>query len=155
MLIVRLPNLNRLTKGLTMTTYDLINFDPFKNFSIGFDRMFDSLNEVSRINTSNFPPYNIRKLKEGKYQVEMALAGFSKSDINCELQDGILTIEAKKEKDSDNLIHQGIASRSVLRKFTLSEYIKVEDADFKDGILKIKLYQDLPEEKKPKTIKIK
>jgi|TARA_B110000438_G_scaffold180665_1_gene172632 molecular chaperone IbpA len=155
MLIVRLPNLNRLTKGLTMTTYDLINFDPFKNFSIGFDRMFDSLNEVSRINTSNFPPYNIRKLKEGKYQVEMALAGFSKSDINCELQDGILTIEAKKEKDSDNLIHQGIASRSVLRKFTLSEYIKVEDADFKDGILKIKLYQDLPEEKKPRTIKIK
>ena len=155
MLIVRLLNLNRLTKGLTMTTYDLINFDPFKNFSIGFDRMFDSLNEVSRINTSNFPPYNIRKLKEGKYQVEMALAGFSKSDINCELQDGILTIEAKKEKDSDNLIHQGIASRSVLRKFTLSEYIKVEDADFKDGILKIKLYQDLPEEKKPRTIKIK
>ena len=155
MLIVRVLNLNRLTKGLTMTTYDLINFDPFKNFSIGFDRMFDSLNEVSRINTSNFPPYNIRKLKEGQYQVEMALAGFSKSDINCELQDGILTIEAKKEKDSDNLIHQGIASRSVLRKFTLSEYIKVEDADFKDGILKIKLYQDLPEEKKPRTIKIK
>ena len=139
-----------------MTHYDLINFDPFKNFSIGFDRMFDSLNEVSKINTSNFPPYNIRKIKDGKYQVEMALAGFSKSDIKCELQDGMLTIEAKKEqKDSDNLIHQGIASRSVLRKFTLSEYMKVEDADFKDGMLKIKFYQDLPEEKKPKTIKIK
>ena len=139
-----------------MTHYDLINFDPFKNFSIGFDRMFDSLNEVSKINTSNFPPYNIRKLKDGKYQVEMALAGFSKSDIKCELQDGMLTIEAKKEqKDSDNLIHQGIASRSVLRKFTLSEYMKVEDADFKDGMLKIKFYQDLPDEKKPKTIKIK
>ena len=139
-----------------MTHYDLINFDPFKNFSIGFDRMFDSLNEVSKINTSNFPPYNIRKIKDGKYQVEMALAGFSKSDIKCELQDGILTVVAKKEqKDSDNLIHQGIASRSVLRKFTLSEYMKVEDADFKDGMLKIKLYQYLPEDKKPKTIKIK
>ena len=138
-----------------MTTYDLINFAPFKNFSIGFDRMFDSLNEVSKINTSNFPPYNIRKIKDGKYQVEMALAGFSKSDIKCELQDGILTVEAKKEKESDNLIHQGIASRSVLRKFTLSEYMMVEDADFKDGMLKIKLYQDLPEEKKPRTIKIK
>ena len=116
---------------------------------------FDSLNEVSKINTSNFPPYNIRKIKDGKYQVEMALAGFSKSDIKCELQDGILTVEAKKEKESDNLIHQGIASRSVLRKFTLSEYMMVEDADFKDGMLKIKLYQDLPEEKKPRTIKIK
>ena len=139
-----------------MTTYDLINFDPFKNFSIGFDRMFDSLNEVSRLNTSNFPPYNIRKLKDGKYLVEMALAGFSKEDLKCELQDGVLTIEAKKEKkDVENLIHQGIASRSVLRKFTLSEYVKVDDADFKDGMLKIKLYQDLPEEKKPRTIKIK
>jgi len=55
-----------------MTQYDLINFDPFRNFSIGFDRMFDSLNEVSRINTSNFPPYNIRKVGKGKYQIEMA-----------------------------------------------------------------------------------
>jgi len=139
-----------------MTAYDLTNFDPFKNFSIGFDRMFDSLNEVSRLNTSNFPPYNIRKLKDGKYLVELALAGFSKEDLNSEQQDGLLTIEAKKEKkDADNLIHHGIASRSVLRKFTLSEYVKVDDADFKDGMLKIKLYEDLPESKKPKTIKIK
>ena len=139
-----------------MTQYDLINFDPFRNFSIGFDRMFDSLNEVSRINTSNFPPYNIRKVGKDKYQIEMALAGFSKSDINCELQDGLLTIKAKKEdKDSDNLIHQGIASRSVVRKFTLSEYIKVDSADFKDGILNIKLFEEIPEEKKAKTIKIK
>jgi len=139
-----------------MTQYDLINFDPFRNFSIGFDRMFDSLNEVSRINTSNFPPYNIRKVGKNKYQIEMALAGFSKSDINCELQDGLLTIKAKKEdKDSDNLIHQGIASRSVVRKFTLAEYIKVDSADFKDGILKINLIQEVPEEKKAKTIKIK
>ena len=139
-----------------MTRYNLINFDPFKNFSIGFDRMFDSLNEVSQINTSNFPPYNIRKIKDGKYQIEMALAGFSKKDINCELQDGVLTINAKKEdKDNDTLIHQGIASRSVVRKFTLSEYIKVEGADFIDGVLKVKLFEELPEEKKVKTIKIK
>jgi molecular chaperone IbpA len=118
--------------------------------------MFDSLNEVSQINTSNFPPYNIRKIKDGQYQIEMALAGFSKKDINCELQDGVLTISAKKEdKDNDTLIHQGIASRSVVRKFTLSEYIKVEGADFIDGVLKVKLFEELPEEKKVKTIKIK
>ena len=139
-----------------MTRYNLINFDPFKNFSIGFDRMFDSLNEVSQINTSIFPPYNIRNIKDGLYQIEMALAGFSKKDINCELQDGVLTISAKKEdKDNDTLIHQGIASRSVVRKFTLSEYIKVEGADFIDGVLKVKLFEELPEEKKIKTIKIK
>ena len=118
--------------------------------------MFDSLNEVSRINTSNFPPYNIRKLGDDKYQIEMALAGFSKYDISCELQEGVLTIQAKKEnKDTETLVHQGIASRSVIRKFTLSEYVKVESADFVDGILNIKLYQELPEEKKAKTIKIK
>ena len=61
----------------------------------------------------------------------------------------------ERNKDSDNLIHQGIASRSVVRKFTLSEYIKVDSADFKDGILNIKLYEEIPEEKKAKTIKIK
>ena len=142
-----------------MTSKDLSIFNSLRPFSIGFDDMFDqfeSMLDNSGMVQSNYPPYNIRKIKDGKYQVEMALAGFSKSDIKCELQDGMLTIEAKKEqKDSDNLIHQGIASRSVLRKFTLSEYMKVEDADFKDGMLKIKFYQDLPEEKKPKTIKIK
>ena len=134
----------------------ILNFDPFKNYSIGFDRMFNTLNEVSRINTTNFPPYNIRKLGKGKYQIEIALAGFSKSDIECEVQDGILSVIAKKEnKDNDSLIHQGIASRSVVRKFTLSEYIKVDSADFKDGILNIKLFEEIPEEKKAKTIKIK
>ena len=142
-----------------MTHYDLINFDPFKNFSIGFDRMFDSLNEVSRINTSNnFPPYNIRKIGgcDTDWQIEMALAGFSKSDIDIQVQDNILTIKAKKDdKLKDDLVHQGIASRSVVRKFTLSEYIKVSAADFKDGILTIKVYEELPEEKKAKTIKIK
>ena len=136
----------------------ILNFDPFKNYSIGFDRMFNSLNEVSRINTSNFPPYNIRKIGgcDTDWQIEIALAGFSKSDIECEVQDGILSVIAKKEnKDNDSLIHQGIASRSVVRKFTLSEYIKVDSADFKDGILNIKLYEEVPEEKKAKTIKIK
>ena len=75
-----------------MTQYDLINFDPFRNFSIGFDRMFNSLNEVSKINTSNFPPYNIRKVGKGKYQIEMALAGFSKEDVEVEIEPNILTI---------------------------------------------------------------
>jgi len=72
------------------------------------------------------------------------------------VQDSILTITAKKDdKLKDDLIHQGIASRNVVRKFTLSEYIKVDSADFKDGVLTIKVYEELPEEKKAKTIKIK
>jgi len=138
-----------------MTGYDLMDFDPFRNYTIGFDKIFDSLLEVSKINTSNFPPYNIRKLGEGKYEIELALAGFTKSDIKVELKDGTLSVSAKKDdKDSDNLVHQGIASRSVLRKFSLSEYMEIEDADFKDGMLKIKCFENIPEEKKPKIIKI-
>jgi molecular chaperone IbpA len=138
-----------------MTGYDLMDFDPFRNYTIGFDKIFDSLLEVSKINTSNFPPYNIRKLGGGKYEIELALAGFTKNDIKVELKDGTLSVSAKKDdKDSDNLVHQGIASRSVLRKFSLSEYMEIEDADFKDGMLKIKCFENIPEEKKPKVIKI-
>ena len=138
-----------------MTGYDLMDFDPFRNYTIGFDKIFDSLLEVSKINTSNFPPYNIRKLGEGKYEIELALAGFTKDDIKVELKEGTLSVSAKKEeKDSDNLVHQGIASRSVLRKFSLSEYMEIEDADFKDGMLKIKCFENIPEEKKPKIIQI-
>ena len=138
-----------------MTGYDLMDFDPFRNYTIGFDKIFDSLLEVSKINTSNFPPYNIRKLGDGKYEIELALAGFTKDDIKVELKDGTLSVSAKKDdKDSDNLVHQGIASRSVLRKFSLSEYMEIKDADFKDGILKIKCFENIPEEKKPKVIKI-
>ncbi len=138
-----------------MTRYDLMDFDPFKNYTIGFDRIFDSLLEVSKLNTSNFPPYNIRKVKDGKYEIELALAGFTKGDIKVELKDGVLSISAKREdKDSNNLIHQGIASRSVLRKFSLSEYMEIGDADFADGMLNIKCTENIPEEKKPKIIKI-
>ncbi len=138
-----------------MTRYDLMDFDPFKNYTIGFDRIFDSLLEVSKLNTSNFPPYNIRKVKDGKYEIELALAGFTKGDIKVELKDGVLSISAKREdKDSNNLIHQGIASRSVLRKFSLSEYMEIKDADFEDGMLNIKCIENIPEEKKPKIIKI-
>ena len=138
-----------------MTRYDLMDFDPFRNYTIGFDKIFDSLLEVSKINTTNFPPYNIRKLGDGKYEIELALAGFTKDDIKVELKEGTLSVSAKKEeKDSDNLVHQGIASRSVLRKFSLSEYMEIKDADFKDGILKIKCFENIPEEKKPKVIKI-
>ena len=138
-----------------MTRYDLMDFDPFKNYTIGFDRIFDSLLEVSKLNTSNFPPYNIRKVKDGKYEIELALAGFTKGDIKVELKDGVLSISAKREdKDSNNLIHQGIASRSVLRKFSLSEYMEIRDADFADGMRNIKCIENIPEEKKPKIIKI-
>ena len=138
-----------------MTGYDLMDFDPFRNYTIGFDKIFDSLLEVSKLNTSNFPPYNIRKVKDGKYEIELALAGFTKGDIKVELKDGVLSISAKREdKDSNNLIHQGIASRSVLRKFSLSEYMEIRDADFADGMLNIKCIENIPEEKKPKIIKI-
>ena len=141
-----------------MTRYDLMDFDPFRNYTIGFDRIFDSLLEVSKLNTSNFPPYNIRKLKDGKYQVELALAGFTKKDIQVELKEGTLSISSKKIEDDTsekNLIHKGISHRSFKRTFTLSDEMKVKGAKMENGMLYIALERIVPDHKKPQTIEVK
>ena len=132
----------------------LVDWEPYRSFTVGFDSLWDRLNTLE-LDVPNYPPYNIRKIDDLKFTIELALAGFTKNDIKVELKEGTLSVSAKKEeKDSDNLVHQGIASRSVLRKFSLSEYMEIKDADFKDGILKIKCFENIPEEKKPKVIKI-
>ena len=141
-----------------MTRYDLMDFDPFRNYTIGFDRIFDSLLEVSKLNTSNFPPYNIRKLKDGKYQVELALAGFTKKDIQVELKEGTLSISSKKIEDDTsekNLIHKGISHRSFKRTFTLSDEMKVKGAKMENGMLFIALERIVPDHKKPQMIEVK
>ena len=138
-----------------LTTFDRNKFIPH---SIGFDNLFDRLFDMDLESSSSYPPYNISKVDDNNYIIEMALAGFNKDDIEIELADSELTVRSKKRENLNkdvNLIHQGIASRSVVRKFTLSQYIKVDSADFKDGILNIKLFEEIPEEKKAKTIKIK
>ena len=138
-----------------LTTFDRNKFIPY---SIGFDNLFDRLFDMDLESSSSYPPYNISKVDDNNYVIEMALAGFNKDDIEVELADSELTVRSKKREDSNkdvNLIHQGISHRSFNRKFTLSEEILVKNAEMKNGMLIIKLEKFIPENKKPKLINIK
>jgi len=134
------------------------NFNQLTPYAVGFDRVFDQLqNYVENNSTSTgYPPYNIRKDGEYNYDIEMALAGFSKKDIEVEVADGVLTIRSVKEnEEDDNNLYRGISYRKFNRKFTLADDIIVKDAKLQDGLLKISLEKIIPEEKKPRLITVK
>ena len=138
----------------TLNTIDPNQFTPF---TVGFETLFDKLFDLDT-NANSYPPYNILKVSENNYVIEMALAGFNKDNIEIELSNGELTVKSKKKDSSEknvNLIHQGISLRSFVRKFTLSDEIIVKNAEMKDGMLSIKLERFIPENKKPKIINIK
>ena len=127
-------------------------------FSVGFDGFFNRLSNVD-IAQSGYPPYNIRKLNDLQYVVELALAGFSKSDIEVEVTDGTLTIRTATVKDDgadndENFVHRGIAKRTFSRQFNLSDDIIVKNADLQDGMLIVNLERVIPDEKKPRLIPI-
>jgi len=131
-------------------------------FSVGFDGLFNRLNTMDTAQ-SGYPPYNIRKLNDLQYVVELALAGFSKSDIEVEVTDGTLTIRSITAKDDGgdndenneiNFVHRGIAKRTFSRAFQLSDDIIVQSADLQDGMLIVNLERVIPDEKKPRLIPI-
>ena len=125
--------------------------------SIGLDSVFDSFFNMDVSRDTGYPPYNIRKINDYQYVIEMALAGFSKDDIEVELTDGNLAVRSKEnadKDDNDSFVHKGIAKRSFMRQFSLSDDIVVKGADLKDGLLVIDLERVIPEEKKPRLIQI-
>ena len=131
-------------------------------FSVGFDGLFNRLNTMDTAQ-SGYPPYNIRKINDLQYVVELALAGFSKSDIEVEVTDGTLTIRSTTAKDDGadndenneiNFVHRGIAKRTFSRAFQLSDDIIVQSADLQDGMLIVNLERVIPDEKKPRLIPI-
>ena len=133
-------------------------WNDLRPFSVGFDDLFDHFsNQLEIKQTSSYPPYNINKLDDFNYQIEMALAGFSKSDIEVKTVDGQLTIKSVESdsKDEKETLHRGISKRKFSRTFTLADDIKVNGAELKDGMLLIDLEKIVPEEKKPRTIDIK
>ena len=126
-------------------------------FSVGFDSVFDRFFDMDTTRDSGYPPYNIRKINEAQYVIEIALAGFSKDDIEVEVTEGTLAVRSKKEEETngdDSFVHKGIAKRSFLRSWTLSDDIIVKGADLKDGMLIINLEKVIPDEKKPRLIQI-
>ena len=134
------------------------NFNQLTPYAVGFDRVFDQLQNYVQHNaaSSGFPPYNIRKGGDYKYAIEMALAGFSKDDIEIEVAEGLLMVRSIKENDeNDSNIYRGISYRKFIRKFTLADDIVVNDASLENGMLNINLERIVPEEMKPRKITIK
>ena len=139
-----------------LTLFD--NFNKLTPYAVGFDRVFDTLNRYAdnTVQSTGFPPYNIRKEGEYNYVIEMALAGFSKKDIEVEVEDGTLSVRSVKEdtSEADNEIYRGIAYRKFVRKFTLAESVVVNGANLENGMLTIDLERVVPEEKKPRIITV-
>ena len=135
-------------------TFDLLWRD-ISPFTIGFDRTFDTLALLanSKQQTSNYPPYNIRKLSEDKYTIELAVAGFEESEIDIEAAGENLTIKGSKDQDaSEGLVHQGLAARNFNKTFVLSDDMVIKGAALSNGLLYIGIERIIPEDKKPRKI---
>ena len=144
-----------------MTNKALSIFNQLRPLSIGFDDVFnhfESMFDYDTVNVSNYPPYNIVKTGDNKYDVEVALAGFNKKDINVSVENGMLTIESKEDKSKDKdgeVIHKGISKRYFKKSFTISDDVEVKGAELKDGMLRVSMEKIIPEAKKLRTIDIK
>ena len=144
-------------------TRNLSVWNSLRPFSVGFDSIFDEFDrmlESSERYNSNYPPYNIHRVGDNNYKIEIALAGYSKDDIELEFKENTLTVRNKpKEKvisDGNNgVIHKGISTRQFERAFTISEDIKVNNAELNNGLLNIDLERIVPDEKKSRLIEIK
>lgn len=137
--------------GTFNSTWNSMFNDPF---FIGFDSLANRLTST-HVNTSTFPPYNVRKEDEDNFIVELAVAGYNKESLSVTENDGSLEIKGDRPEDAEEYVHKGIAGRNFTRSFILGEYMHVDSAEIEDGMLYIKVKRELPEEKKPKTIKIK
>lgn len=143
-----------------MTQYTFSTFDlpTLNRHAIGFDRMFEELGRTfaNSKGGDNYPPYNVLKLDETHFVVEVAVAGFAETELDVELKDGILVVSGEREKQEETpeYLHRGISARSFVRKFTLADNVEVRAATVKNGILSVALEHVVPEEKKPKKIAI-
>ena len=137
-----------------------ISFVPLYQSTLGFDKFFDDVEKLLTMDiqksASNFPPHNILKLDDTRYIVELAIAGFSKDEIDISVNAGVLTVKGEKEdKESEvQYLHKGIGTRSFTKTITVADTIEVKGAEFKDGILRIGLENVIPEHKKPRKIEI-
>ena len=144
-------------------TRNLSVWNSLRPFSVGFDSIFeefDRMLESTERYSSNYPPYNIKRINDNEYIIEVALAGYSKDDIEIELKDSTLTVRNKStdktiDEKGNGVIHKGISTRQFERSFTISEDIKIKGAELKNGLLIIELERIIPDEKKPRLIDIK
>ena len=130
--------------------------NPITRSFVGFDNLFDEFERLSSYKEQSYPAYNIEKISDSDYKITLALAGFSESDINAEIKEGILSIKAAKDNNqNETYIHRGIAERSFSRQFRLADNIEVINAELINGMLIISLQRNIPEAELPKQIEIK
>ena len=134
--------------------HDLINLNKFLTKSIGFEDIFHRFFELEDFNGGH-PFYNIKRIKDDKYVLEMALAGYKKSEVKVDVTDGVLSIKGNTGKEADEYVHRGISKRSFAKQLQLSEYVECKGAKLEDGMLKVDLEYNPPEDKKPKQITVK
>jgi molecular chaperone IbpA len=152
--------------GKQMTKNQLSIFNQLRPVTVGFDNVFDHFermfnDDFFNVPTVNYPPYNIVKTGANEYNVEVALAGFSRDDVSVEFAEGILTIKSKDRTESDkkdqdgNIIHKGISKRYFSKSFTVSDDVEIKGAELKDGLLTVSMERIIPEAKKARVIEIK
>ena len=149
-----------------MTKNQLSIFNQLRPITVGFDNVFDHFermfnDDFFNVPTVNYPPYNIVKTGANTYNVEVALAGFSRDDVSVEFAEGILTIKSIDRAESDkqdadgDIIHKGISKRYFSKSFTVSDDVEIKGAELKDGLLTVSLERIVPESKKARVIEIK
>ena len=145
-------------------TNKLSIFNQLRPVTVGFDNVFDHFERMiddhnfNQMTATNFPPYNIVKTGDYTYDVELALAGFSKDDIDVEYKDNMLTVKSQekaKDDDVNGMLHRGISKRWFAKAFTIADDVEVKGAELKDGLLKISMERIIPEGKRARTIEVK
>jgi len=135
-----------------------IDFTPLYRSTVGFDRLANLLDSALQHNHgTGYPPYNIESSEENHYSITVAVAGFAESELDIQVERGVLTVRGEKqptEEDTHSYLYQGIATRTFERKFQLADHVQVTDASLEHGILKIDLVKEIPEEMKPRRISI-
>ncbi|MBV9929895.1 MAG: Hsp20 family protein [Alphaproteobacteria bacterium] len=133
------------------------DFTPYRRSTIGFDRLFEFLENANREQADNYPPYDIEKLSDDRYRITLAVAGFSPNDIDITARQNLLTITGRKAESRNrdgNYVHMGIATRAFERRFELADFVRVDNADMKDGLLAIELVREIPDAMKPRKVEI-
>ena len=135
------------------------DFSPFRRSSVGFDRLFDMLENSSFGGPQeNYPPFDLIKSGDNDYRIELAVAGFKPDELDITAQQNVLIVSGRKNEESEeqrpDYVYRGIANRSFERRFALADHIQVQGADMKDGLLSIELVREIPESMKPKKIAI-
>ena len=149
-----------------MTNKAISIFNQLRPLSIGYDDVFDHFesmfnHQYDSINVPNYPPYNIVKTGKYTYDIQVALAGYSKKDVDVSFENSVLTIKSVKDKDeeevkdNDGVLHKGIAKRMFSKSFTIAEDVEIKGAELKDGLLNVSMEKVIPEHKKARTIEIK